>query len=102
MVEFLGEKVIIKTVEAVILENNIHGYAVTMQLPDNAYNANVRTVEPRRKGGTFSEGKKDENGQYRLEMGFPDGSPTGKVTMQLIDMQWSKSGSWKTEWNMEK
>jgi len=101
-VEFLGEKVVIKTVEAVTLENNVHGYAGTMQLPQNAYNANLRAVEPKLKGGTFGQGMKDKKGLYRLEMGFPDGCPTGKVTLQLVDMQWSKSGSWKTEWNMGK
>ena len=98
--DVMGQSIIIRKVTVTQLEDGAtgektDGYAFDLEIPAGFNLINLAESEPR---SSVSESKNASDGHQILEVGYPDGLPTGKLTYHVQYMVYNLKGSWQSEW----
>jgi hypothetical protein len=103
--EIMGQKVIVRSVKAVQLDDSttgkkIDGYAFEIQTPPSVHAVDFRYSGEQNVQEYFAQSKNLSGELQLLEMGFPQGRPDGRVSFRVSHLGYSLAGSWQVEWQI--
>ncbi|MCE1253688.1 MAG: hypothetical protein LWX83_09090 [Anaerolineae bacterium] len=103
--EALGLSITVQKVSVTQLEDGASGektdgFAFDLLIPENMNLVNLVESGSTTPRTSVSESKNAQNGHQILEVGYPDGLPTGRLTYKIAYMIYNLKGEWQTTWSI--
>ncbi|MEA4908543.1 MAG: DUF4179 domain-containing protein [Anaerolineaceae bacterium] len=102
-----GYEVVIDAVRAVRNETNgaaategPNGYAIEFHAAPQIHNLDFLYSGDPPAGAVWGQGRNGEDSGKIMELYFPEGLPTGQVTLQVWNVQYLLDGSWQASWQL--